>query len=166
MRGDGRLTLGGRGMCGRGQSVTQSGLSSDTQALMAFESSKKSTGVAYLLWFFTGGLGGHRFYLGRIGSAVGQLVLALLGWPLLFAAGLGLLLLAPLGVWLLVDLFLIPGMIAEDNNALMRRLNATPAAAPVARLDVADELAKFAALRDQGVLTEQEFAAHKAKLIG
>jgi hypothetical protein len=30
----------------------------------------------------------------------------------------------------------------------------------------ADELAKFAALRDQGVLTEDEFAARKAQLLG
>jgi hypothetical protein len=30
---------------------------------------------------------------------------------------------------------------------------------------VADELAKLVALRDQGVLTEAEFAAEKAKLL-
>lgn len=29
----------------------------------------------------------------------------------------------------------------------------------------ADELSKFAALRDQGVISEEEFAAHKAKLL-
>ena len=29
----------------------------------------------------------------------------------------------------------------------------------------ADEIAKLAALKDQGVLTEEEFAAHKAKLL-
>lgn len=41
--------------------------------------------------------------------------------------------------------------------------SATPATAPV---DVADQLAKLAALRDQGVLTEDEFAAQKAKVLG
>jgi hypothetical protein len=30
----------------------------------------------------------------------------------------------------------------------------------------ADELTKFAALRDQGILTEEEFAAQKQKLLG
>lgn len=143
--------------------MAQSGLSTDTQALMAFESQKKSAGIAYVLWFFTGGFGGHRFYLGRIGSAVGQLVLTLLGWPLLFAGGFGLLLLAPLGVWLLVDLFLIPGIISDHNGGLMRRLNKSATAEP--RLDIADELVKLAALRDQGILTETEFAARKARLI-
>jgi hypothetical protein len=32
--------------------------------------------------------------------------------------------------------------------------------------NVADEVTKLAALRDQGVLTDQEFAAQKAKLLG
>lgn len=38
-----------------------------------------------------------------------------------------------------------------------------PAAEPV---DVADQLQKLAQLKDQGVLTEAEFAAQKAKLLG
>jgi Bacterial PH domain/Short C-terminal domain len=42
----------------------------------------------------------------------------------------------------------------------------TPAPAPITPIDVADQLAKLAALRDQGVLTEEEFAAQKAKLLG
>jgi hypothetical protein len=39
------------------------------------------------------------------------------------------------------------------------------AAAPAAAVDVADQLRKLAELRDQGVLTEEEFAAQKAKLL-
>jgi hypothetical protein len=33
-------------------------------------------------------------------------------------------------------------------------------------VSIADEIAKLVALRDQGVLTEEEFAAQKAKLLG
>jgi hypothetical protein len=40
------------------------------------------------------------------------------------------------------------------------------APAPVAAISVADELAKLAQLRDSGVLTEEEFAGQKAKLLG
>ena len=58
---------------------------------MAFESGKKSSGICYLLWFFLGGFGAHRFYLGRTGSAIAMLVLYILSWILLFAAGVGLL---------------------------------------------------------------------------
>ena len=39
-------------------------------------------------------------------------------------------------------------------------------AAPGGGAGSADELAKLAALRDQGVITDQEFAAQKAKLLG
>lgn len=41
-----------------------------------------------------------------------------------------------------------------------------PAAASIApQIDVADQLAKLAALRDQGILSDEEFAARKAKLL-
>lgn len=102
--------------------VQRSGVSADAQAIMAFESRKKSTGVTYLLWFFLGGLGVHRFYLGRTGSGVAILALNILGWALLMAAGAGLLLLIPVGIWLLVDLFLIPGMVRSHNNLLLAKL--------------------------------------------
>jgi hypothetical protein len=47
---------------------------------------------------------------------------------------------------------------------------AAPAAAPAAPaaepVDLADQLKKLAELRDQGILTDEEFAAQKAKLLG
>jgi Short C-terminal domain len=42
----------------------------------------------------------------------------------------------------------------------------TPSRARSARVDVADQLRKLAELRDQGVLTDDEFAAQKTKLLG
>ena len=41
-----------------------------------------------------------------------------------------------------------------------------PAPAPAPVIDVAEQLAKFAALKQQGFLTDEEFAAQKAKLLG
>ena len=41
----------------------------EVRAEMLYHANAKSTGIAYLLWFFLGGLGVHRFYLGRGGSA-------------------------------------------------------------------------------------------------
>jgi hypothetical protein len=42
-----------------------------------------------------------------------------------------------------------------------------PPPAPAApEPDVVDQLKRFAELRDQGILTEEEFAAQKAKLLG
>jgi len=83
----------------------------------------KSTGVAYLLWLFLGGLGGHRFYLGKTGT--GLLMLALLGVGVLTSAiGIGFVFLIAVGIWALVDAFLIPGMIRADKDAIRARLSA------------------------------------------
>jgi hypothetical protein len=41
-----------------------------------------------------------------------------------------------------------------------------PAAAPAPTTDVVSQLKSLAELRDQGILTEEEFAAQKAKILG
>lgn len=92
-------------------------LSTEQQMLVEqrLSNEKKSTAVAYLLWLFLGGFGAHRFYLGRTGTAVTMLILFVIGWATV-AFIVGLALLIPLGIWMLVDAFLIPGMISEDAN--------------------------------------------------
>lgn len=139
------------------------GLSADTQALMAFEAGKKSAGLAFVLWFFTGGLGGHRFYLGQTTTAIVQLMMSIIGWLTVWFV-FGLLFLIPLGIWLIVDLFLISGMVESHNSALMNRLKGSSAARPAG--STVDELSKFAALRDSGAITDEEYQAQKERLIG
>jgi len=142
--------------------TNQTGLSADTQAMMLFESKKKSTGVAYLLWFFTGGVGGHRFYMGRTKSAIGMIALTLIGWATL-AAFVGAFFLGALGIWLIVDAFMMPGWVADHNNGLMVRLN--KAAQPAGAGGVADQLAKFADLKEKGAITEEEFETQKKRIM-
>lgn len=96
-------------------------VNNDARAQMVFQATRKSTGAAYLLWFFLGGFGAHRFYLGQTGTAITQLILFILGW-LTVIVGVGLLLLIPLGIWLFVDLFLIPGIIQNENMKLVDAL--------------------------------------------
>jgi len=99
---------------GTRQDVAQKGgLSNDTRALMLFEANKKTALVAYLLWFFVGILGGHNFYLKRTGVAVTQLILSLTVVGLVITV-----------VWVLVDAFLIPGWIRNQNNLLATQLGA------------------------------------------
>ncbi len=86
-------------------------MSKDLQKHMAYESNRKSVGIAYLLWFL-GFFGMHRFYSGNIKTGVAQLVL--------FLTGVGVAVLIP---WLIVDLFLIPGMVRERNLETMRMLD-------------------------------------------
>ena len=89
------------------------GLSNDTRALMLFEANKKTALVAYLLWFFVGIFGGHNFYLKRTGVAITQLILSITVIGLVITA-----------VWVLVDAFLIPGWIRNQNNLLAMQLGA------------------------------------------
>ena len=97
------------------------GLSQDAQAMMLFESTKKSALIAYLLWFLLGGLGAHRFYLGQTGSAVFMLILfvvSLFTWFII----VGLVTAAVLVIWLFIDIFLIPGIVQTQNILLMERI--------------------------------------------
>jgi TM2 domain-containing membrane protein YozV len=74
----------------------------------------KSMLTAYLLWFFLGQLGAHRFYLGATMSAIAQLgffffAIAFLAMGMPWA-GLGIFLMLIWLTWILIDLFLIPGI--------------------------------------------------------
>jgi TM2 domain-containing membrane protein YozV len=69
-----------------------------------------NTGIAYLLWFFLGLLGAHRFYLGQIGTGVAILILSM--------TGIGLVASMP---WTLIDAILIPDMARQRRDALRQR---------------------------------------------
>lgn len=62
---------------------------------------QKSKAVMYLLWWFTGGLGGHRYYLGDIGYAIGMTLT-----------------LGGLGFWALIDVFFIGKRLENKTAAL------------------------------------------------
>lgn len=68
---------------------------------------KKSTGAAYLLWFFLWWCSAHRFYLGRPVSAVLQII------SYFFVIGF---------LWALLDLILIPGMVDSHKHKLRREI--------------------------------------------
>lgn len=67
---------------------------------------EKSKTVAALLCFFLGSLGIHRFYLGKIGTGILQIVLLILG-SILLVFGIGAFLYGILGLWVLIDFILI-----------------------------------------------------------
>jgi TM2 domain-containing membrane protein YozV len=102
-------------------SPTRPPISGDAQAMMMFEANKKSLAVSYALWFLLGIFGGHRFYNGRIGSAIAQLLLTIVGL-LLTVVYVGFLILIPVAIWVLVDAFLIPGWIRNHNTLLAMQL--------------------------------------------
>ncbi|GAA0449633.1 NINE protein [Actinoplanes hulinensis] len=68
-----------------------------TQATAA--PAQKQVGIAYVLWFFFGAIGVHKFYLGKTG----------LGIAYIFTLGF-------LGFGLLYDLFTLPGQVRKANG--------------------------------------------------
>ncbi len=88
---------------------------------MMYDANRKSVGVAYLLLIFLGGFGAHRFYLGRTGTAVTQLLLCIFG-VILAVVAIGFVLLGVLWFWLFIDLFLVPGIAREQNMRLANAL--------------------------------------------
>lgn len=89
--------------------------------MMLYDAQKKSVGVAYLLWLFLGTLGGHRFYVGRKATAIIQLLLTIVGGCTAFI-GIGFAIIGCVGLWVLIDAFLLPGIVRSFNLALASRL--------------------------------------------
>jgi TM2 domain-containing membrane protein YozV len=92
-----------------------------TRQSLVYDAHKKSLVVAYLLWWFLGFFGAHRFYLGAIGSAVAMLVLTVASTVLMIVA-VGLLGYIALGVWWIVDAFLLPSMVTQYNVRLIGQI--------------------------------------------
>ncbi|MDG5789338.1 TM2 domain-containing protein [Evansella sp. AB-P1] len=70
------------------------------------EKSQKNKVVMYLLWWFTGFLGGHRFYIGDVGYGI---ALLFLGWLTLF-------------IWPFLDVFFIGKRLEQKTNELENEL--------------------------------------------
>ena len=76
----------------------------------------KSIVLAYVCWFFLGGLGIHKFYLNQYKLGFTYLGFTLLSFFLMFYVGVG----GPFGlvisIALIIDLFTIPGRVRAVNE--------------------------------------------------
>lgn len=114
------------------------------------ELSDKDFLPVFLLCFLVGSLGVHRFFVGRMTSGI---VMALT------CGGLG--------IWTLIDLILIlvgsfadaEGRIVKYQSTQATTANSNP------NLGVAKEITELASLREQGLLTEEEFNRKKRELL-
>lgn len=82
------------------------------RAQMIYDANKKSQGVTYLLWLILGGIGAHRYYIGRTATGVVYTVLWLSGFLLALIPWIAV------GIWWIIDAFLIPGMVREKNMSI------------------------------------------------
>ena len=78
--------------------------------------SPKSRTAVTLFAFFLGWLGIHRFYTGKVGSAVGMLVLGILGFATIWFFLIGLVFWVPLSIWQLVDFIIAVSGGAKDSD--------------------------------------------------
>lgn len=78
------------------------------------EQNAKSPAAAYLLCIFLGGIGAHRYYMGKTGSAIAMTLILCIGSPLFFIGAF------ICGIWAFVDLFLIHNWL-NDNKVMVER---------------------------------------------
>ena len=98
---------------------------------------------------------------GRITTQLLLLIFGIVTWFF----GIGILLLAILGVWWLVDAFLTYGMVREENEK--RGLGASAVIFSKSNDNDSsdlDQLEKLYNLREKGALTEEEYRDRKSKI--
>jgi len=87
----------------------------DSRELLLLESEVKNQGknmvIAYVLWYFLGLFGGHRFYFGKTGSAVAQLILSITVFGMIATF-----------IWWIVDAFLVHTWVKEHNAIVENRI--------------------------------------------
>jgi TM2 domain-containing membrane protein YozV len=108
----------------------------------------KTKTTAAVLAFFLGGLGVHRFYLGQTGLG---LVYLFFCWTLIPA------------IVAFIDFIVFLAMDVKAFDAKYNR----PAGGPflMQQHHSADELEKLFALKEKGIITEEEFQKRKASLL-
>ena len=95
--------------------------------MMRYDADKKSTLLAYVFWFFLGPFGAHRFYLRNIVSGTALLLVTLACFVVTRQTyGAYVFVFIVPAVWLIVDVFLIPGKVRRFNAKLMEELSAAP----------------------------------------
>lgn len=122
----------------------------------------KSKTTAYLLWFFLGLWGAHKFYLNKTG----------MGILYFFTFGI-------FGIGWFIDLFTLGGQV-DTYNALFGRqfgsstqnvnTNHIVVNVPYSNKNnsetVSEQLHKLHDLKEKGILSEEEYATQKARVLG
>lgn len=124
----------------------------------------KNTLVAYLLWWFLGWAGVHRFYLGRVKTGFAQLLLVIIGWAT-FIFVIGYVLLVIWFIWWMLDAYFTYQMVAEENAKLGVEISSFSFSKSGSSNSDIDQLEKLHALYEKGVITKEQYEAKKSTLI-
>lgn len=82
----------------------------------------KTNGLAYVLWFFLGTLGIHKFYLRKTGLGILYLILGIVGYSTVWFV-VGFIPLAVLAVLLVIDIFTIPAQVIAANQQVAQQVS-------------------------------------------
>ena len=101
-----------------------------------------------ILCFFVGMLGIHRFYAGKVGTGIAMIVT-----------------LGGLGIWVLIDFIMICIGSFRDIDGRIIKYQRAVIAPSSSETGIAEELEKFAELKEKGVISEEEFNKKKEELL-
>jgi TM2 domain-containing membrane protein YozV len=95
---------------------------SNANDLLRFENEKKSAALAFILCWFLGIWGAHRFYLGKPYAWL-KVIITLVSIPLCFFF-IGFFGLFAMWLWMIIDLFYVSRWVRAHNTALLERISA------------------------------------------
>jgi TM2 domain-containing membrane protein YozV len=102
-----------------------------------------------LLCLFVGIWGVHRFYVGKVGTGI----------AMIFTFG-------GLGIWVLVDFIMIcTGSFRDIDEKIIGNKPRVIVTQNSSGTGIAEELEKFAKLKEQGIISEEEFNKKKEELL-
>ena len=152
----GLLFYGTYGLKGRINFLIKDGLGQDGEITEIINKSYKPSDEfsdkeflpTLLLCLFVGMLGVHRFYVGKIGTGV----------AMIFTFG-------GLGIWVLVDFILICIGSFRDIEGRIVKYQRVTVNGQANNTGIAEELEKFAKLKEKGFISEEEFNKKKEELL-
>lgn len=133
--------------------------------------------LAYVLWWFLGFFGVHRFYLGRVKSGITQMFLSILSGfiilsPILisFQTGqiltiIGLLSLASVSFWWILDIYFTYKITSDENSKLGLESSSISLSKSGASDKELEQLEKLHSLFERGVITKEQYDRKKSLIM-
>lgn len=139
-------------------------VTSRQQASVRVNLEGKNIGLAYLIWWFLGLFGGHRFYLDRKTTAIVQLcltVIGILGTIIVF----GYLLIFIVAIWWIVDAFLIPNWVQSANAASGLDSSILKFQKAGSKSEDYEALHQLHSLYEKGIITKEQFETRRNSIL-
>lgn len=143
-------------------------MTTSTNSTYSVQAQGKNMIVAYLLWWFLGWAGAHRYYLRRPVSGTIQLALSVIGFITLYIL-VGAAFLLVWGIWWLSDVYFVQKYVSQINTELGVAASGitvnTVSQDTKQPVSAAEEIDRLHMLREKGAITDDEYQEKKGKLL-